>query len=150
MKIHLGKGIDNITFGMTCSEVERIMGKPSREFEIPNYDHELFWEYTEKKLTLTFDKHKGGRLGYIRSSNPNLSIAGLKLMDAKVVDIQPNIDAKVSSWEVTEYFSFTAYFHEANWFCLNGKYGRVTDVELGVPFEKENEYFSDSKTFFKP
>ena len=73
-------------------------------------------------------------------------------MDVKVEGIQPNIGIKVSSWEVKEYFSFPAYFHEVNWFCLNGTFGRITDIELGVPCEKENEneYFSESNTFFKP
>jgi hypothetical protein len=150
MEIHLAKGIDDIIFGMTCFEVEEILGKPNREFHNRDNQIELFWEYTDKKLTLTFYEHKGGRLGYIRSSNPNLSISNRKLIDAKIEDIQQFIEENSQAWEINEYFSFTSYFFEEQWICLNVKYDRIIDIELGVPFKDEIKYFSEQETLFIP
>jgi hypothetical protein len=148
MEIHLGKGIDNVTFGMTCAEVEGILGKPNREFHNQDNHIELFWEYTEKKLTLTFYEHKGRLLGYFRSSNPNLSISDSKLIDVKIEDIKQFIKEDSQAWEINEYFSFTAHFYEEQWICLNVKYDRIIDIELGVPFKDEKKYFSKQEDTF--
>jgi hypothetical protein len=140
MKIHLSKGFDDICFGMTRSEVKEIIGSPNHEFLNPDNNIELFWEYTEKKLTLTFYLNEFGRLGYIRSSNTNLSISECKIIDTHIEVVQNQIDANPNSWEINKYFSFTAYFHEGHWLCLNVKYDKIIDIELGVPLKNDNEY----------
>jgi len=140
MKIHLNKGIDNLQFGMTRSEVKKIYGRQNREIINPEDDNELIWEYTDQKLRLTFYQNESDRLGYIRSSNPSLTIFDKKLIDHEIEEIKNRIDPRTDSWEKEENFSFTTFFHENDWLTLNVEYERITDIELGVPFKTEDEY----------
>ncbi|MEQ8417385.1 MAG: hypothetical protein RIE86_26870 [Imperialibacter sp.] len=140
MKIHLKKGIDKLRFGMTPSDVENFFGKPSRELIDSDDENELIWEYADQKLRLTFYQNEGDRLGYMRSSNSNLTINGFKIIDNKIEDVKSQIDSNPESWEEEDYDSFNTYFLESAWLTLNVEYERVTDIELGVPFKNEDEY----------
>jgi len=140
MKIQLKQGIDPLRFGMTRLEVERIFGKPCREFMDPKDEDRLFWEYTEKKLTLTFYQSEADRLGYIRSSHSSLRWNDLKIIDQKIEDIKCQIDSNSESWEKDVYDSFCTFFHEKNWLTLFVEYERVVNIELGVPFCRDDEY----------
>ena len=140
MNIHLKQGIDKLRFGMTRPEVERIFGKPRQELIDSDDENELIWEYTDKKIRLTFYQNQAGRLGYIRSSNSSLTLNDLKIIDKKIEDVKGQIDSNPESWEKEDYESFCTYFHENNWLTLNVEYERVTDIELGVPFKNEDEY----------
>lgn len=140
MIIHLKQGIDKLRFGMTRPEVERIYGKPDRALMDSEDENELIWEYTAKKLRLTFYQNEADRLGYIRSSNSKLTINKLTIIDSKIEDLRIAIDPNTENWEKEDYDTFQCYFHESHWLTLNVQYERVTDVELGVPFKNENEY----------
>lgn len=140
MKIQLRQGIDKLRFGMTRPEVEKIFGKPNLEMVDSEDENELIWEYSNEKLRLTFYQNEADRLGYIRCSNSNLTFNDFKIIDKKVVDVKSQIDPNPESWENEDYDLFRTYFLERNWLTLYVEYGRVTDIELGVPFKNEDEY----------
>lgn len=140
MKIYLRQGIENFTFGMTQPEIESNFGKPNRELIDQDDENELIWEYTEEKTRLTFYKNESGKLGYIRSSNSNLILNDSKIIDQKINDVMRQVDSDPNSWEIEDHDSFCVYFHESSWLTLNVEYERVTDIELGVPFNDNDEY----------
>jgi len=140
MKIHLKQGLDNLRFGMTRPEVEELVGKPNRELIDSDDDTELIWEYTDQKLRLTFYQSEADRLGYIRSSNSNLTLNDVKVIDERITDVKNHIDSNPEMWFMEDYDSFSTYFIERYWLILNVEYERVTNIEFGVPFKNEDEY----------
>lgn len=87
MEIYLKQGIDELRFGMTRPEIEKVLGKPSRELSDSDNENELIWEYSDKKLRLTFYQNEANRLGYIRSSNPNLTLNDFNIIDEKIENV---------------------------------------------------------------
>jgi len=87
MEIYLKQGIDELRFGMTRPEIEKVLGKPSRELSDSDNENELIWEYSDKNLRLTFYQNEANRLGYIRSSNPNLTLNDFKIIDEKIENV---------------------------------------------------------------
>lgn len=140
MKIHLKQGIDKLRFGMKPVEVEGLFGKPNREFVDSDDDNDLIWEYTERNIRLTFYKNEALRLGYIRSSNPALTLNDSRIIDEKIEVLKLQIDSKPEAWELEDYDTFTSYFLESKWLILNVEYERVSDLELGVPINNKGDY----------
>jgi len=137
MKIYLNKGIDKVKFMMKPAKVKKLMGKPDKEIVDPDDENELTWEYTDQKLRLVFYLNENEELGYIRSSNANLSIGDFKVIDKKVEEVMQKVDPNTAMWVKEDFFSFTTYFNEKYWLTLNVEYGRVTDIELGAPPKNE-------------
>lgn len=108
------------------------MGKPDKEIIDPEDENELTWEYTDLKLRLTFYLNEDEELGYIRTSNPNLSIDDFKIIDKKAEEVMQHVDPNKAMWIKEDFFSFTTYFNEKYWLTLNVEYDRVTDIELGA------------------
>ena len=138
MEIKLTKGIETLQFGMTKEEVITLLGKPNIEKPDPDDADELLLIYNELKITLTFYLNEGGKFGYVRSNNPNISFNGQKVIDTKVTDAKALFE-KCKLWEKETYDFFTTYFNEENWIILNVQYDRVFEIELGVPI-KNNEF----------
>jgi len=142
MDIKLGIGLDNIIFGSTESEIEEILGKPDRIRMDEEYEEfEPMLQFNSIKTRLTFYKNHGGKLGYIRSSNPDLSYKNKKIIGKSIseaFDIFDNIPK--DSWQITEYDFWIDYFNEDWWIILRCDYSEVTQLELGVPFRNEDEY----------
>ncbi len=140
MQIHLRTGIGALRFGMMREEIVRLIGKPDVEKHDSDDENEFFWEYNDLKLRLTFYANEGFRLGYIRSSHRNLSLNNQKLIDKKIDKVLGELKEELESWELDEYDLFTVYFNEQNWLSLNVEYQRITDFEMGVPINNEDEY----------
>lgn len=140
MKLLPKKGTNQLTFGQSRSEVADIYGPPDREMVDQENDNEIVWEYTEQKLRLTFYPEEAGRLGYIRSSNPQLEIDGLSIIDRKVEEVLNHIEPNRAAWEKDDYDFFTTYFYEPVWLTLNVEFERVTHVELGVAFGDDDAF----------
>jgi hypothetical protein len=142
MEIILGIGIENIKFGASQNDIETILGKPDKISKDEEYgEFEPMLQYNSRHIRLTFYKNHEGRLGYIRSSNPDLAfnkkkIIGKTIPEAfKIFDIIPQ-----EKWEVTEYDFWTEYFNEDWWIILRCDYDLISEIELGVPFKNDNEY----------
>ena len=129
-----------VQFGNIPSDVDAILGPPSREIQNPDDENELIWEYNDHKLRLTFYHDESNRLGYLRCSHPALTIVGHRIIGRSIDEVISLIDPRPESWEIEEYFTFITYFLVSQWLTLNVEYGRVTDIELGVPFSDKDEY----------
>jgi len=72
-------GIGNLKFGMKITEVENILGKPDIERIDKDNENRLILVFNNQKLRLTFYESENRRLGYIETSNPNLTFNGIKI-----------------------------------------------------------------------
>lgn len=140
MRVYPKLGIELLRFGMQPVEVENLFGKPDQIFVDPDDANHLIWQFNEPKLRLTFYQNESNRLAYIRSSNARLELSGTKLIDSKIETLINLIHPNTDDREFDEYFHFTCYFIEKLRLSLNVEYGRVRDIELGVPFLNEVEY----------
>ena len=77
--IELGKGVDNLKFGLTREKVALLMGEPS-EKETIDGDDEMgtseAWHYDELELSLTFDEDDDWKLTTIAASSPEFTFDG--------------------------------------------------------------------------
>lgn len=140
MELLIGKGVGQLRFGMTQDEVSALLGEANLKFIDEDDETQLLWEYTDLKIRLSFYLAEGGKLGYIRSSNQNLILYGSSVIDSRIENLKDLIEPDQDLWEIDKYFLFDQYFMEQNWVLLNVEYERVTDIELGVPIGKDDEY----------
>lgn len=78
--ITLGVGVENIKFGMTKGEIEKLLGEPSDK-ELYSYDEESedadlteVWHYDQLEFSLSFDEADDWRLVMIAASDENYTI----------------------------------------------------------------------------
>ena len=147
--ILIGKGFDEIRFGMTRQEVKKILGEPD---EVDQYtssdeadDNTEAFHYDELELSVSFDELDEWRLGSIAVSSPDALLEGLKL----VGDTDENMLEKLSAIELGEYEREDVSspespdhevisFYEASinfWF----ENGVVTEIQFGPLWDDENE-----------
>lgn len=141
MLLKLGIGIDKIKFGMICSEIENILGKPDRIRIDQDDEHRLFWDFNKPKIRLSFYQREDDKLGYIETSNPNILFNGHRIINSHVDFVKSVVFKDLSSkWELDEYHSFSVYFYEKYWLTLHVEYDKVTNLEIGVTFKDDDEY----------
>jgi len=140
MELKLKIGIENLKFGMTQDEVIEILGKPDRNFEDDDDDNQIISEWYEKKLRLTFYKSDNNKMGYLRTINENLFFKQEKIIGKKIDLVKDYFKNDITSWENTDYLSFINYFNEKYWLSLHVEFGVIVRLEMGVPFNENNEY----------
>lgn len=141
MKLKPGIGIGDVKFGMTQEEVVKILGEPDRIRDDSEDENKLYLEYNEHKLRLTIYVDEEARLGYMMCSNPALTFNEEKIIDRKIEDAYNHVFSElVQNWLQEEYDTFYSYGDEEYWITLNVEYGRILALELGVPFNEDEEY----------
>jgi hypothetical protein len=91
-------------------------------------------------MMLTFYKHENDRLGYIRSSNPDVTFGGELLLDQQVKKVLDGPMKSIKGWQKENYDFFDTYMNEKSWIVLNVEYERITDIEIGVPLDGDDVY----------
>lgn len=141
MKIKPEIGIGSLKFEMKRTEVEDILGKPDTERVDNEKDGCLILVFNDQKMRLTFYEREHQRLGYIESSNPKLNFNDNKILNANIDFVKEDIFGELSTvWELEEYHSFSTHFNDKYWLTLHSEYELVTNLELGVPFENEEDF----------
>ncbi|WP_207513167.1 hypothetical protein [Longitalea luteola] len=141
MEIKPKKGIGEFTFGMKADQVVAKLGKPDKTYQDEDDENQLLYQYNKHKLRLTFYQDHDGKLGYIRSANPNLTFQGKPVMNTPIDKVKSEVFGKfIEEWEEEDYDFFVTYVNEDNWIVLNVEYDEVTEIELGVPVKNDDEY----------
>lgn len=140
MQMKLGKGIGELTFGMLPADVEAKLGKPDRIFTAEDEDDEFIYQYNSLKMMLTFYKHENDKLGYIRSSNTEITFGGAPIVDQDVKAVLEGPMKNINKWQVEKYDFFDTYLNEKNWLVLNVEYEKIADIEIGVPLDANDVY----------
>ncbi len=134
-------GIDNLKFGMTRKEVIEILNAPDRILKNEGDENELILEWNLKKIRLTFYQNENDRFGYLRTINPELKFNEKKIIGAELEFVKQQVFSEIiTDWEIDEYDFLTTHFNEQNWLTLHVEYGIVTEFEIGVPFENDEDY----------
>lgn len=141
MEIKPKIGIDNLKFGMSQKEMFEVLGSHDRKRVDQDDDEQLLLEYFSLKLRLTVYLNEKFRLGYMRTSNPDLTFNGHKIIGSDIEFAKNEIFGEIiKDWEIEEYDFFITHSNDEFWLTLDVEYGTVTNVELGVTFKNEEEY----------
>jgi hypothetical protein len=141
MQLTPGRGVDNLVFGMQKTDIVKMLGKADRIFKAEDDENELIYQYNKLKLRLTFYEQEDGRLGYIRCANPAVEYDGRKIIGEPAASVAKDVFGDDMDFEVEVYDFFDTYLDAESWIVLNVDYGNVTDIEIGVPYDDEEEVF---------
>ena len=136
MKINLKNGIDTLLFGMKQKNVEALYGLPSKQFK--DEDGNSIYLYNDQKMRLTFYEDEAFRLGYIISSNSELTLFDKKIIGQNCATVKSELPFKTLEQE--DFDSVENYFNESNWLTLVSEFGVITKVEIGAIINDNDEF----------
>ena len=136
MKLNTKNGIDKLLFGMKQKDVEALYGKPSKQFH--DEDANIIYVYNTEKMRLTFYEDESFRLGYIISSNPELTLLDKKVIGKNVEAVKSELPFK--TWELEDFDSTENHFNESNWLTLQSEYGIIIRAEIGANINDKDEF----------
>jgi hypothetical protein len=136
MKLNPKNGIDSLLFGMKQQDVMALYGAPDKKFE--DDDNNIIFLYNQQKLRLTFYEDEDFRLGYIITSNENVTLLDKKLIGCNVKSLIADLPFK--SWEKEDFDSTENHFNESNWLTLQSEFDVVIRIELGAIIKDNDEF----------
>ena len=140
MQIRTGIGINDVKFGLTENEVLDLIGQPTLiQIDEEDEDKNRVYQYDKLKMKLTFYNKYDGKLGYVRTANPEIKINGQPVIGMEIDKAIKAFGLKKSEWNKEHYFTFNSYFNEGIWTTLNEEYGVVTDIEFGFLLDESGE-----------
>lgn len=137
MKIIPKNGIDKLLFGMKQSDVLAIYGIPDKKFK--DEDKNIILVYNVQKWRLTFYEDEDFRLGYIISSNPELTLNDEKIIGKNVEEVKKE-SSNFKTWENEDFDLAENHFNEENWLILQTEFGVIANVELGAIINDNDEF----------
>ena len=129
-------GADSLLFGMKRPQVTALYGTPDKQFN--DEDDNIIYVYNQPQLRLTFYADEDFRLGYIITSNPQITLLGHPVIGQQVVALKEALPFK--SWEQEDFDSTENHFNESNWLILQAEFGRVIRAELGAIIKDDDEF----------
>ena len=136
MKLNPKNGIDQLLFGMKQKDVIDLYGTPNKKFE--DDDSNMIFLYNDAKLRLTFYQDEDFRLGYIISSNPEITLLDKKVIGKNVEEVKNELPFK--TWEQEDFDSTENHFNESNWLILQSEFGKIIRVEIGAIINDNDEF----------
>lgn len=133
----------NWNFGMTEEEIITLLGKPTNVKEDGDESNRKFLEYNDLELRLSIFKDHGNVLGYIYSSNKNISFNNVLIKDMLVSDFIYDKCGLNHEWKLNEYHSFSVFSLDEFWMSLNVEFDKIKSIELGVMIDEQDEYVFD-------
>lgn len=139
MEIRPKFGAGPLLFGMKQSDVEKIYGKPDKQFK--DDDQNVIYVYNTLKMRLTFYEDEEFRLGYLIIANPESTLYDQKILGKKVTEVQQLLDKKgYKSWEKEDFDLAENYFNEDHWLILQTEFDQIVKVELGAVIKNQDEF----------
>lgn len=136
MKINLKNGIDKLLFGMLQKDVVAIYGKPTKSYK--DEEENVILLYNDQKFRLTFYVEEGLKLGYIVSSNENLTLDNQKIIGKTMDTVKKDLAPKgLKTWEEESFDTYENYFNEDFWMIVQTEFGYAVKVELGAIIVKD-------------
>lgn len=136
MKVNTKNGIDQLLFGMQQKDVIALYGTPNKEFE--DEEQNIIFLYNKLQLRLTFYQDEAMKLGYMITSNPEVTLLDKKVIGLDVETIKKELPFK--SWEEEDFDSTENHFNESNWLVLQSEFGRIIRVEIGAIINDNDEF----------
>lgn len=136
MKLNPKNGIDKLLFGMKQKDVIDLYGTPDKQFE--DDDKNQIFLYNDAKIRLTFYEDEDFRLGYIISSNPEITVLDIKVIGKNVEEVKNELPFK--TWEQEDFDSTENHFNESNWLILQSEFEKIIRVEIGAIINDKDEF----------
>ncbi|WP_396170541.1 hypothetical protein [Flavobacterium sp.] len=136
MKVNPKNGIDQLLFGMQQKDVIALYGSPDKEFE--DEEQNIIFLYNSLQLRLTFYQDEAMKLGYMITSNPEVTLLDKKVIGLDVETIKKELPFK--SWEEEDFDSTENHFNESNWLVLQSEFGKIIRVEIGAIINDNDEF----------
>jgi len=136
MKVNPKNGIDQLLFGMQQKDVIAIYGSPDKEFE--DEEQNIIFLYNSLQLRLTFYQDEAMKLGYMITSNPEVTLLDKQVIGLNVETIKKELPFK--SWEEEDFDSTENHFNESNWLVLQSEFGKIIRVEIGAIISDNDEF----------
>ncbi len=149
--ILIGKGYGDIRFGMTRSEVKKVLGEPT---EVDQYasseesdDNTEAFHYDEIELSVSFDEVDDWKLSSIAVSDPEAILDGMKLIGVSEEELLEKVEKlelgeyekeDVSSPESPDNEVISFFESSVNFWFENGE---VTEIQFGPFWDEENEEY---------
>ena len=128
MKVIPKNGIDKLVFGMKQNDVLSIYGKPDKQFK--DEDQNVIFIYNNLQLQMSFYEEEDFRLGYLISSNPELTIFDNTIIGKTIEILKPELST-FKTWEKENFDLAENYFNEENWLIFVSEFNKIVKVELG-------------------
>lgn len=138
MEVTIGIGVGELLFGFTENKVKEILGLEDKLYKTDSGCRRL--QFYNEMLELSFEPDNDGLLGWIEVHNPEAILFGHKLLwqtKYRVLDLLAAELGKPSEYE--DYRSFDTAFYEKQWLELHFHFGRLTNLNIGVLYGKDNE-----------
>lgn len=136
MKLNPKNGIDQLLFGMKQKDVIAIYGTPDKQFT--DDDDNIIFLYNNSKLRLTFYEDEDFKLGYMITSNPEVTVLDKLVIGRNVSEVKKELPFQ--SWEVEDFDSTENHFNESNWLILQSEFEEITRVEIGAIINDNDEF----------
>ena len=128
MKVIPKNGIDKLVFGMKQNDVLSIFGNPDKQFK--DEDQNVIFIYNDLMLQMSFYEEEDFRLGYLISSNPELTIFDHNVIGKTIENLKSELST-FKTWEKENFDLAENYFNEENWLILVSEFNKIVKVELG-------------------
>jgi hypothetical protein len=136
MKLNPKNGIDQLLFGMKQKDVIAIYGTPDKQFT--DDDDNIIFLYNSSKLRLTFYEDEDFKLGYMITSNSEVTVLDKLVIGKNVDEVKKELPFK--SWEVEDFDSTENHFNESNWLILQSEFEEIIRVEIGAIINDNDEF----------
>lgn len=136
MKLNPKNGIDQLLFGMKQKDAIDLYGTPNKQFE--DDDSNIIFLYNQAKLRLTFYEDEDFRLGYIITSNPEVTLLDKKIIGRNVTELKQELPFK--TWEQEDFDATENHFNESNWLILQSEFDVVIRAEIGAIINEKDEF----------
>ncbi|MGJ8671895.1 hypothetical protein [Rubritalea sp.] len=94
-QIMLGKGLADLPFGATRSEVEAVLNVPDERDEVDLGDEiSEAWHYWDLGISLNFDESEDFQLTTIEVASPEVTLLGKKVIGMKREEAQAFLDTQ--------------------------------------------------------
>lgn len=138
MEIRPGKGVGQLVFGLTESELIRSLGPPDKRYHTASECLRL--QYFDLRLECSIEPLNGNRFGWVEVHYPEATLSGRPVVGELIATILPFVSAQLREAPKHEdYGGMETYFYSRSWVEVRAEFGRVAAVNFGVWYDEADE-----------
>lgn len=140
MEIFIGKGIDNIIFGISQEDALNILGKPDKISETER-EKAIVYTYNQEILKLKFDEEDGYTLTSIEVHNPESILFSHKIINqskAKIIELLKC--NQINEFEFEEYDYFESLYCEKISATFQFEFDRLKSIDITPLYDSSCNY----------
>jgi len=138
MNISIGRGINEIIFGLTENEIIDSQGQPNKKYTDELGD--LYIKYNSLETTLKFEKDNDYKLCWIETSNIKAKVLEFSPWKLAKDELIPKLTKLLSEEpEVEDYGSFESVTYNKSWIEFQFEYAQLKQINFGVLLDEHNK-----------